>query len=46
MNQLPEDDPHQRRPDISKAKKVIGFEPKISLQEGLRKPVEYFKHIE
>jgi dTDP-glucose 4,6-dehydratase len=42
---LPEDDPHQRRPDISKAKRLLGWEPKVSLAEGLRETVEYFKTL-
>lgn len=40
---LPGDDPTQRRPDISLAKKELGWEPKIQLDEGLRKAIEYFK---
>jgi len=40
---LPEDDPMQRRPDISLAKEKLGWEPKVELDEGLRKTVEYFK---
>jgi len=40
---LPQDDPMQRRPDITLAKKKLNWEPKISLNEGLRKTVEYFK---
>ncbi|HUL34042.1 MAG TPA: UDP-glucuronic acid decarboxylase family protein [Candidatus Eisenbacteria bacterium] len=39
---LPEDDPKQRRPDISKAKKLLGWEPKVSLEEGLRLTLKYF----
>jgi len=40
---LPEDDPKVRRPDIKKAKKLLGWEPKVTLEEGLRKTIEYFK---
>ncbi len=40
---LPTDDPKQRRPDISKAKRVLGWEPKVPLEEGLRVTLEYFK---
>ncbi|MBK8977570.1 MAG: SDR family oxidoreductase [Planctomycetes bacterium] len=40
---LPVDDPKQRRPDIGKARSALGWEPKIPLQEGLRRTVEYFK---
>ena len=40
---LPEDDPKQRRPDISRAKKELGWEPKIGLDEGLKKTIEYFR---
>ena len=40
---IPEDDPKVRRPDISKAKKVLGWEPKVSRREGLIKTLEYFK---
>jgi dTDP-glucose 4,6-dehydratase len=42
---LPSDDPRQRRPDISKALRVLGWEPKTQLEEGLRKTVEYFKGL-
>jgi len=37
------DDPQVRRPDISKAKKVLNWEPKVSLEEGLRKTIEWFR---
>lgn len=40
---LPEDDPKRRQPDITKARRVLGWEPKVSLEEGLRETVEYFK---
>ncbi len=40
---LPVDDPKQRKPDISLAKKLLGWEPKVSLDEGLRSTIEYFK---
>ncbi len=42
---LPEDDPEKRRPDITKAKEVLGWEPKVLLDEGLRKTIEYFKGL-
>jgi len=40
---LPEDDPKQRRPDISKAKRLLGWEPKVNLEEGLKHTIDYFK---
>lgn len=40
---LPEDDPKVRQPDISKAKEILGWEPKVSRQEGLKITYEYFK---
>jgi dTDP-glucose 4,6-dehydratase len=40
---LPQDDPKQRRPDIGKAKGLLGWEPKIDLESGLRKSLEYFR---
>lgn len=40
---LPVDDPKQRRPDISKAKKLLKWEPVVSLEEGLDRTIEYFK---
>jgi dTDP-glucose 4,6-dehydratase len=42
---LPQDDPKQRRPDITKAKMLLGWEPKIELREGLEKSLEYFKSV-
>ena len=40
---LPEDDPQVRQPDISKAKKILGWEPKVALEEGLAKTIDYFR---
>jgi UDP-glucuronate decarboxylase len=40
---LPQDDPLQRKPDISLAREKLGWEPKISLREGLARTIEYFK---
>ena len=38
-----QDDPKRRRPDISKAKRILGWEPKVPLEEGLKKTIAYFK---
>jgi dTDP-glucose 4,6-dehydratase len=40
---LPEDDPQVRQPDITKARTILGWEPKVSLAEGLKKTIEYFR---
>jgi dTDP-glucose 4,6-dehydratase len=42
---LPEDDPKQRQPDIAKAQRVLGWSPKVSLEEGLKHTVEYFQQV-
>lgn len=42
---LPGDDPKMRRPDITLAKKTLGWEPKVNLFDGLQKTIEYFKTI-
>ena len=42
---LPQDDPTQRRPDISKAKEILNWEAKIQLKDGLDKTIAYFKEI-
>lgn len=45
FNPLPQDDPTQRKPNIEYAKKILNWEPKIQLDEGLLKTIEYFKSI-
>ena len=40
---LPQDDPKQRKPDIAKAKQLLSWEPKVTLDEGLAKTISYFK---
>lgn len=42
---LPSDDPKQRKPDISRAKTALDWEPKVSLQEGLKKTIRYFDEL-
>jgi UDP-glucuronate decarboxylase len=42
---LPQDDPKQRCPDITKAKTMLNWEPRVSLQEGLGKTVEYYQQL-
>jgi dTDP-glucose 4,6-dehydratase len=41
--ELPENDPQRRRPDIAKAKEILGWEPKVSRSEGLERTLKYFK---
>jgi dTDP-glucose 4,6-dehydratase len=43
--QLPVDDPKQRQPDISRAKQLLGWEPKVSRKEGLKITYEYFRSL-
>lgn len=43
--ELPKDDPKQRQPDITKAKEILGWEPKVNRAEGLAKTYEYFKNL-
>ncbi|GAB3992649.1 SDR family oxidoreductase [Spirosoma daeguense] len=45
FKELPKDDPKQRQPDITKAKAILGWEPKVSREEGLRITYEYFKSL-
>jgi dTDP-glucose 4,6-dehydratase len=42
---LPQDDPKQRKPDISKARELLGWEPKVDRSEGLKHTLEYFKQV-
>ena len=42
--ELPQDDPVRRKPDISLARKMLGWEPKVSLEEGLKETIEFFKN--
>jgi dTDP-glucose 4,6-dehydratase len=42
---LPQDDPKQRKPDISRAIEILGWEPKINREEGLRITYDYFKNL-
>ena len=42
---LPKDDPKRRRPDITLAKKLLGWEPKVDRAEGLRRTLDYFKEV-
>lgn len=43
FKELPEDDPRQRQPDIAQAREKLGWEPRIALEEGLRRTIEFFK---
>lgn len=40
---LPQDDPMRRNPDITRAREILGWEPKVGLEEGLKKTIEYFR---
>jgi dTDP-glucose 4,6-dehydratase len=40
---LPQDDPKQRRPDITRARKILGWKPKVPLASGLTQTIKYFK---
>ena len=45
FHELPKDDPKQRRPDITKAKELLGWEPQVALREGLAKTIEYYRGL-
>jgi UDP-glucuronate decarboxylase len=42
---LPEDDPQQRQPDISAARTLLGWEPTVDLEAGLRSTIDYFRTV-
>ncbi|MFP5328778.1 MAG: SDR family NAD-dependent epimerase/dehydratase, partial [Alphaproteobacteria bacterium] len=42
---LPEDDPQQRQPDIGRARELLGWEPKVPLDEGLERTIAYFRDL-
>jgi UDP-glucuronate decarboxylase len=45
LEPLPEDDPKRRQPDISRAKSLLGWEPRVPLEEGLKETIRYFRKI-
>ena len=45
FKKLPENDPKRRKPDISLAKKILNWEPKISLRDGLIKTIDYYNNL-
>lgn len=45
FEELPEDDPKQRKPDIQKAKDLLGWEPNIQLERGIERTLDYFKNV-
>jgi len=42
---LPIDDPKQRRPDITRARKLLGWQPEVGLEDGLGRTLEYFRRV-
>jgi UDP-glucuronate decarboxylase len=42
---LPQDDPRQRCPDITRAQQLLHWQPKVSLEEGLQRTIAYFDHL-
>jgi UDP-glucuronate decarboxylase len=42
---VPSDDPRQRRPDITRARQLIDWQPKVALQEGLLRTISYFEEL-
>jgi dTDP-glucose 4,6-dehydratase len=46
FQELPEDDPQQRKPDIGKARSLLGWEPRVALADGMRLTVDYFRSVQ
>jgi nucleoside-diphosphate-sugar epimerase len=45
FEKIPQDDPRSRKPDIAKATKILNWEPKVTIEEGLKKTIDYFKNL-
>jgi UDP-glucuronate decarboxylase len=45
QHELPADDPRQRQPDISRARELLGWEPRMALEEGLERTIDYFRRM-
>jgi UDP-glucuronate decarboxylase len=45
LRALPEDDPHQRCPDITRAKQLLHWSPKVQLEDGLKRTIAYFDAV-
>jgi nucleoside-diphosphate-sugar epimerase len=45
LRPLPIDDPKQRRPDIAHARKLLGWQPEVALEDGLARTLEYFRRV-
>lgn len=45
FEELPQDDPKSRNPDIGKAKRILGWQPRVPIEEGLKKTIEHFKNL-
>ena len=45
FHDLPKDDPKQRKPDITRAKEILGWEPKVNRKDGLKITYDYFKNL-
>ena len=45
LTELPVDDPRKRKPDITKAKKLLNWQPKVTLEEGAKRTIEYYRNV-